>query len=126
MIRVGEQTRRSWEFEVKKKLNRAILRVSPEFLGMFFTGSYREIHVQIKAGLPKDARFIGANYNHERNTFDLCYESKEFADTPDGEELPVLPRPEINEYSLSRRIKPERMDHLVKGAEFGKPKEGKP
>lgn len=81
---------------------RAILRITPEFLGRFFIGN-REIHVRIHGGLPKDAGFIGAWYNHERNTFDLCYESKKFEDTPEGQELPVLPRPEIKKLKRMRK-----------------------
>lgn len=87
---IGEEVKKRG----RKKRKRAILRISPEFLGLFFIGD-REIRVRIQNGLPKDARFVGAWYNHERNTFDLCYESKKFADTPEGEELPILPRPEI-------------------------------
>lgn len=82
--------------EAEQRRHRAILRVSPEFLGMFFIGD-REIHVQLITGLPKDARFVGAWYKHECDAFDLCYESKEFAVVPEGEECPILPWPEIKE-----------------------------
>lgn len=78
-------------------MRRAILKVSPVFLGEFFRNG--EVHIKIESGLPDDAKFIGVQYDHKKDCFDLCYESTEFAEIKEDEPMPVLPPP------LAKRIK---------------------
>jgi len=54
-------------------MGKAILRVSPEFLGNFMYNG--EVHVRIESGLPDDATCVNIHWNHEKGFFELCYES---------------------------------------------------
>lgn len=80
-------------------MRRAILKVTPSLLAEIFRNN-NELHVRVKSGIPSDAKFIGAQYNSERTCFDICYESIEFLDIPEGELLPVLPPPTITELEV--------------------------
>lgn len=72
---------------------RAILRLTPQLLGEFLRNGER--HFSVEGGVSKNARFIGAWFNHRRKCFDVVFESVAFDLVADGAKMPILPPPLI-------------------------------
>ena len=73
-------------------MKRALLKVTPFFIGhLIYNGEH---HFRTKSGLPEDAKFISSWWDPEANCCNLCYESKSFADVPEGNKMPYLGPPE--------------------------------
>lgn len=68
-------------------MKRAILKIAPELLGMLCKQS--EIHLTVENPLPDDAKCVNTYYDGRDML--LTYESEEFEDIPDGEQIPDIP-----------------------------------
>lgn len=58
---------------------RVIVPITPDFLGNIIFHS---------SDFPKEAKFLGAWFNHNRGIFELVYEHESFKWVPEGKELP--------------------------------------
>ena len=73
-------------------MRRALLKITPHLIAeIFYNG---EFHYRTTSGLPDDAKFISSWWDPESNCYNLCYESKAFADVLDGDKMPYLDPPE--------------------------------
>lgn len=69
----------------------AILYYTPELLASMCSGRF-EI---VANALPDDAKIIKCGYIEFRNLFYLVVESQSFRETAVGQQLPVLPGPQV-------------------------------
>lgn len=75
---------------------RVILPVSPEIFFSFARKGDR--HISVDPGLPPDTKFVGAFYNYKDHNFSFVVESEEFEAILEGETLPIMDSPTIQEY----------------------------
>lgn len=73
---------------------RAILRIPADTLGEFLRNG--EKHFMVEGGLPKNAKFLGAWFDHSRQCFDAAYEDASFKPVAKGAKMPILPPPVIH------------------------------
>jgi len=62
--------------------------MTPEVIGLFCRNGRRTI--EVKNGLPADAKFVAAYYQNDTGYFEVCFESRELEPIPFGERLPRL------------------------------------
>jgi len=80
---------------------RIIIEASPEYVADFFRqtddDSCKAYYIEL--GIPKDAKFIGINFDFQSNIFQICYEHPSFDLIEYGQRLPVK-RIKIKTYYL--------------------------
>ena len=75
-------------------MKRAIIKITPEFLGYFCKSTPVGETFDV-VGVPVEAEFIAARYVFEKNCFHVCFEHVDFEDVPEGVSMPVLDQPVI-------------------------------
>ncbi len=71
-------------------MKRAVIYISGTWLKHLLTEGNIIFASYCEWGLPRDATFIGMNYDAAYDRFALVFESEEFKQVPEGEPLPVI------------------------------------
>ena len=70
---------------------RVSVRISPEFIGMMARDSGDDcIITSVQSQIPKDAKFIGVNWDFQRDCFYICFEHESFELISYGKILPEV------------------------------------
>lgn len=69
---------------------RKIVPISPLLLHDLFTTNDRAMTIRCAEGLPPDARFVGHDYDFQRDMHFLVFESDEWEEVPEFEMLPIF------------------------------------
>lgn len=70
-----------------KKRKRVFMRVNPSAFQLLFKEGKYEI---AEPAIPKDAKYIGTQYDWQTDSLLVCFEHKSFKPIPEGQYLPVI------------------------------------
>ena len=67
----------------------AVVYITPELLGAFCRNGER--HFRVEDGAPEGATFVNATFDYEKRAFRIYFESAEFPQPAEGEDLTFTP-----------------------------------
>ncbi len=70
-----------------RKRKRVYMRVNPSAFQFLFKQGKYEI---TESSIPKDAKYLGTQYDWQIDSLLICFEHKSFKPIPEGECLPVI------------------------------------
>lgn len=80
------------------KRRRVVVPVTPKvFCNLVIDSGDDCVIFSVKSGIPKDAKFIGVNWDYQKDIFYVCYEHESFPETEFGYTLPDV-KPEFTIY----------------------------
>lgn len=68
----------------------AAVYITPELLGAFCRNGER--HFRVEDGAPEGAKFVNATFDYEKRAFRIYFESAEFPQPAEGEDLTFMPK----------------------------------
>lgn len=71
------------------KLRRVLVEVTPQVFGELCKSTGEECIFYHIEGIPKDSKFVGCNYDMERQCFYVCFEHESFEEVEIGHKLPI-------------------------------------
>ena len=79
-------------------MKRAFISVHPDFIGDMCKSTLNGDKLSIDSELPKDAKFIAANFNFDEGHFHVLFDHDSFEDIQEGYKYPRLNSPKITRH----------------------------